>query len=39
MVTKGEPTGTTKAFIDYLMSDENKSVVEDEGYIPMSELK
>ncbi|CDM69098.1 phosphate-binding periplasmic protein [Clostridium bornimense] len=39
MVTKGEPTGTTKAFIDYLMSDENKSVVEEEGYIPMSELK
>lgn len=39
MVTKGEPTGTTKAFIDYLMSDENKSVIEDEGYIPMSSLK
>ena len=39
MITKGEPTGVTKAFIDYLMSGENKSVVEAEGYIPMSSLK
>lgn len=39
MYTKGEPTGLTKAFIDYIVSDEFKPVIEEQGYIPMSSLK
>ncbi|WP_097025575.1 phosphate ABC transporter substrate-binding protein [Clostridium peptidivorans] len=39
MYTKGEATGLTKAFIDYMMSDENKAVVEKLGYISANEIK
>ncbi|MHC1721320.1 MAG: phosphate ABC transporter substrate-binding protein [Clostridiaceae bacterium] len=39
MYTKGEATGVTKAFIDYIMSDECKPLVEKLGYIPASDLK
>lgn len=39
MYTKGEPTGLTKAFIDYMMSDENKTVVEKLGYIAATDMK
>jgi phosphate transport system substrate-binding protein len=40
MYTKGEPTGLTKAFLDYMLSDEvqNGAVVEM-GYIPVTEMK
>ncbi|WP_027623339.1 phosphate ABC transporter substrate-binding protein PstS family protein [Clostridium lundense] len=39
MYTKGEPTGVTKAFLDYMVSDENKSVIEKLGYIPVTDIK
>lgn len=39
MYTKGEATGLTKAFIDYMMSDENKAVVEKLGYIATTDIK
>lgn len=39
MYTKGEPTGLTKAFIEYMLSDEFKPVIEKQGYIPMNLLK
>lgn len=39
MYTKGEAQGATKKFIDYMVSDENKSLVEKLGYIPMRDLK
>lgn len=39
MYTKGQPDEVTKAFLDYMVSDENKSVIEGLGYIPGSELK
>nr|WP_207714668.1 phosphate ABC transporter substrate-binding protein [Clostridium tetanomorphum] len=39
MYTKGEATGLTKAFLDYMVSDENKTLVEKLGYIPMADLK
>lgn len=39
MYTKGEATGLTKAFIDYMMSDENKAVIEKLGYISANEIK
>ncbi|MCR4430829.1 MAG: phosphate ABC transporter substrate-binding protein [Tepidanaerobacteraceae bacterium] len=39
MYTKGEPTGLTKAFLDYMVSDEVKSLVAELGYIPISDMK
>ncbi|WP_315118072.1 phosphate ABC transporter substrate-binding protein PstS family protein [uncultured Clostridium sp.] len=39
MYTKGEPSGLTKAFIEYVMSDENKALVEKLGYIPIGDFK
>lgn len=36
--TKGEPTGVTKEFVDYVLSDEvQKGVVVDAGFIPVAE--
>jgi phosphate transport system substrate-binding protein len=34
--TKGEPTGLSKEFIDFILSDEGQQIVEDEGFIPLS---
>lgn len=40
MYTKGEPTGLTKEFLDYMMTDEvQQGVVVTTGYIPVSEMK
>ena len=40
MYTKGEPTGTVKAFLDYIMSKEfQEKNVEKTGFIPVSMLK
>ncbi|MEW9096135.1 MAG: phosphate ABC transporter substrate-binding protein PstS family protein [Clostridiaceae bacterium] len=39
MYTKGEPTGLTKSFIEYVMSGENKALVEKLGYIPIGDFK
>ena len=39
MYTKGEATGLTKAYLDYMVSDENKELVLKLGYIPMGDLK
>lgn len=39
MYTKGEPSGLTKSFIEYIMSDESKPLVEQLGYIPATDLK
>lgn len=40
MYTKGEATGATKAFIDYIMSDEFQNTeVEKLGFIPMNKMK
>ena len=33
MNTKGEPSGFTRLFIDYIMSKEGQKIVEDKGYI------
>ncbi|MDR1068435.1 MAG: substrate-binding domain-containing protein [Clostridiales Family XIII bacterium] len=35
IVTKGEPTGLAKDFIDFILSDEGQAVVEDNKYIPI----
>lgn len=34
--TKGEPSGLTKKFIDYLFSPEGKKIISDSGFIPVS---
>ena len=40
MYTKGKPTGLTKEFLDFVMSDEiQKGVVEHIGYISVNEMK
>ena len=40
MYTKGEAEGVAKAFIDYLLSDEvQDSLVEEQGYIPVTKMK
>ncbi|MGH4137795.1 phosphate ABC transporter substrate-binding protein [Clostridium sp.] len=39
MYTKGEPTGLTKAFLDYMVSDEMKAGITKLGYIPMADMK
>ena len=33
MVTKGEASGKTKAFIDYVLSDKGQRIVEEEGFV------
>ncbi len=38
MVTKGEPEGTVKAYIDFMVSEEFAQKVDEMGYIPMIEL-
>ena len=35
-VTKGEPTGNVKKFIDFTFSDEGKKIIEQYGMIPIS---
>ncbi|WP_270283288.1 phosphate ABC transporter substrate-binding protein PstS family protein [Streptococcus infantarius] len=40
MYTKGKPTGLTKEFLDYVMSDEvQKGIVKHMGYISVNEMK
>jgi phosphate transport system substrate-binding protein len=39
MYTKGEPTEITKAFLDYMISDEMKEGIKKLGYIPMADMK
>jgi phosphate transport system substrate-binding protein len=39
MYTKGEATGATKAFLDYMVSDDNKALVNQLGYIAASDIK
>ncbi|WP_234121081.1 phosphate ABC transporter substrate-binding protein [Clostridium hydrogenum] len=39
MYTKGEAKGVAKAFIDYMMSSDNKSQITKDGYIPISDMK
>lgn len=37
IVTNGQPKGTVKAFIDYLLSDEGQKIVEDSGYVRINQ--
>lgn len=39
MYTKGEAKGTTKAFLDYMASDEVKTLISKLGYIVTSDMK
>jgi len=33
LVTNGEPAGKMKEFIDYILSEEGQSIVEEAGYV------
>lgn len=33
LITKGDPTGLTKEFIDFIMSDEGQQIVKEEGFV------
>ena len=35
LYTAGEPTGETKAFIDWILSDEGQKIVGKEGFVPL----
>jgi phosphate transport system substrate-binding protein len=35
MLTKGEPQGLAKNYIDFILSKEGQAVVKDEGYVPL----
>ncbi|WP_139491965.1 phosphate ABC transporter substrate-binding protein [Brevibacillus dissolubilis] len=39
MYTKGEPTGTAKAFLEFMASDDVKKIITELGYIPGDEMK
>ncbi len=39
MYTKGEPTGITKSYLDYMVSDEMKAGITKLGYVPMADMK
>lgn len=39
MYTKGQPTGLTKTFLDYMSSDDVKPLIQQLGYIPNSDMK
>ncbi|CAM2988089.1 phosphate ABC transporter substrate-binding protein PstS family protein [Hathewaya histolytica] len=39
MYTKGEAKGVAKEFLEYMVSEENKYIIEKLGYIPMSNFK
>lgn len=39
MYTKGEPKDLSRTFIDYMVSEENKALIEKSGYIPASDMK
>jgi phosphate transport system substrate-binding protein len=36
MNTRGEPGGLTRAFLDYVLSDEGAAIVQGAGYLPLS---
>jgi phosphate transport system substrate-binding protein len=35
MYTKGEPTGTVKAYLDWIVSPEAQKIVADLGFVPV----
>jgi phosphate transport system substrate-binding protein len=35
--TKGEPSGLTKKFIEYLFSTEGQQIADDKGFIPVKQ--
>jgi phosphate transport system substrate-binding protein len=35
MITKGQPTGLSKDYIDYILSPEGQNLLKDEGFVPL----
>ncbi len=38
MYTDGEPTGATKAYMDWILSDEGQCIIADKGYAPVRDI-
>jgi phosphate transport system substrate-binding protein len=38
MYTNGEPTGATKTYLDWILSDAGQRVLQDHGYPPLRKL-
>jgi phosphate transport system substrate-binding protein len=36
MITKGQPTGLAKDYLDFILSGEGQQIVQDEGFVPVS---
>ena len=35
MYTNGDPQGTTKAFLDFVMSEDGQKIVDEEGFVAL----
>jgi phosphate transport system substrate-binding protein len=38
MYTNGEPTGTTKKYLDWILSDQGQCIIKDKGYAPAGKV-
>jgi phosphate transport system substrate-binding protein len=38
MYTRGEPEGSTKEYLDWIMSDEGQCIILEKGYAPLGEI-
>jgi len=38
-LTKGEPTGDVKVFVDFMLGDRGQELVKKHGYLPLKDLK
>jgi phosphate transport system substrate-binding protein len=36
MITKGEPSGLAKDYLDFILSPDGQKLVQDEGFVPVS---
>jgi len=39
LLTKGEPTGDVKVFVDFMLGDRGQELVKKHGYLPLKDLK
>ena len=39
LLTKGEPTGEAKTFVDFMLSESGQELVKKHGYLPLKDLQ